>query len=106
MNKLGEYLRAERLRRSLGLGQLARLVGYRNISKGARCIACPEQTGTDKSDILANTFEALGLDGHRAAGRRGPPGAAPGMGALSRAILVSRKLLGSTSQCPCALSSA
>jgi transcriptional regulator with XRE-family HTH domain len=61
-SNLGAFISAERKRRRLTLGQLARLVGYRNISKGARRIACLEQTGTATPDLLVNVAEALNLD--------------------------------------------
>jgi len=62
MNKLGEFLRAERLKQGLSLGQLAWMVGYRNIAKGARRITCLEQTGLAKADLVVNFGEALNLD--------------------------------------------
>jgi hypothetical protein len=37
-NYLGSYFREERLQRGLSLGTLARIVGYRNISKGSNKI--------------------------------------------------------------------
>ena len=45
MTHLGAFIRGERLKRGLTLGHLARLVGSRNLAKGARRIACLEQTG-------------------------------------------------------------
>jgi hypothetical protein len=62
VSKLGVFIRAERLRDGLTLGQLARLVGYRNLSKGARRLACLEHTGTATPDLLVNVAEALALD--------------------------------------------
>jgi len=62
MNKLGEFLRAERLKQGLSLGQLAWMVGYRNIAKGARRITCLGQTGLAKADLVVNVGEALNLD--------------------------------------------
>ena len=62
MTKLGVFIRAERLRDGLTLGQLARLVGYRNLSKGARRLACLEHTGTAMPVLLVNVAEALALD--------------------------------------------
>jgi hypothetical protein len=46
----------------MSLGRLARLAGYRNLSKGARRIACLEQTGGAMPELLLNVAEALGLD--------------------------------------------
>jgi transcriptional regulator with XRE-family HTH domain len=62
MSKLGELLRAERLKQGLTLGELARLVGYRNFAKGARRITCLEQTGSGTFDLLVNIAHALNLD--------------------------------------------
>jgi hypothetical protein len=62
VNKLGDFLRAERLKQGLTLGQLAHMVGYRNIAKGARRILALERTGTGKPDLMVNVAEALNLD--------------------------------------------
>jgi hypothetical protein len=62
MSQLGVSIRAERKKRGLTLGQLARLVGSRNVSKGARRLACLEQTGMATPDLLVNVAEALALD--------------------------------------------
>jgi len=61
-NRVGAFLKAERLKLDLSLGQLARLVGYRNLSKGARRITALEQTGMGKVDLLLHVAEALNLD--------------------------------------------
>jgi hypothetical protein len=62
MSQLGAVIQGRRLRRGLTLGQLARLVGYRNLSKGARRLACLEHTGTSTPDLLVNVAEALDMD--------------------------------------------
>ena len=62
MSNLGAFISTERKRRGLTLGQLARLVGYRNLNRGARRIACLERTGTTTPDLLVNVVEALDLD--------------------------------------------
>jgi transcriptional regulator with XRE-family HTH domain len=62
MTNLGSLIKAERLKHGLTLGRLARLVGYRNFNKGARRIACLEQTGMATPDLLVNVAEALDLD--------------------------------------------
>ena len=62
MSKLGDFIRTERIEHSLTLGGLARLIGYRNINKGARRIACLEQNGTATVDLLANVSKALDLN--------------------------------------------
>src|SRR6516162_3460350 len=62
MTNLGSYIRDERVGRGLTLGQLARLVGYRNLNKGARRITCLEHTGTATPDLLVNVAEAVDLN--------------------------------------------
>src|SRR5262249_14007608 len=62
MTRLGSFVRAERKRRRLTLGPVARLVGYQNINKGARRIASLEQTGGAMPDLLLSVGKALGLD--------------------------------------------
>lgn len=62
MNKLGEYLRDNRVKQGLTLGQLARMVGYRNINKGERRITALERTGKGNADLLVNVASALNLD--------------------------------------------
>jgi transcriptional regulator with XRE-family HTH domain len=62
MSQLGAFIHAERLKRGLTLGQLARLVGYRNLNKGSRRIAYLEQTGRATLDLLVNVAEALDID--------------------------------------------
>lgn len=62
MSKLGDFIQNERRRRGSTLGQLARQIGYRNINKGARRIACLEQTGIATSDLFVNVAQALNLD--------------------------------------------
>jgi hypothetical protein len=62
MSKLGHFISAERKRRGMTRGHLARVVGYRNVNKGIRRITCLEQTGTAIPGLLVNVAEALGLD--------------------------------------------
>jgi hypothetical protein len=62
MTNLGSFIRAERVGRGLTLGQLASLVGYRNLNRGARRIICLEQSGTARPDLMAHVAEALALD--------------------------------------------
>jgi transcriptional regulator with XRE-family HTH domain len=59
---LGSYFRQRRLQRGLSLGELARLVGYRNVSKGSNKITRFESTGMVKEDLLVNLAEALSID--------------------------------------------
>jgi hypothetical protein len=44
------------------LGQLARLVGYKNISKGANKVCRFEREGVITEELLARLAEALGID--------------------------------------------
>jgi transcriptional regulator with XRE-family HTH domain len=62
MNNLGHYFHNRRLQVNLSLGQFARLVGYRNVSKGANRIARFEREGMVTDDLLAALAETLGID--------------------------------------------
>src|SRR5437588_201542 len=57
-NHLGRYFREQRIQQGLALGQLARLVGYRNVSKGANRITRFEREGKVTEDLLAVLAEA------------------------------------------------
>jgi transcriptional regulator with XRE-family HTH domain len=59
---LGTYFHERRQQRGLGLGQLARLVGYRNVSKGSNRIARLEREGAVAEDLLLRLAKALGID--------------------------------------------
>jgi transcriptional regulator with XRE-family HTH domain len=61
-NHLGDYFRERRQQRGLGLGQLARLLGYRNVSKGANKISRFEREGYATADLLPRLAGALGID--------------------------------------------
>jgi transcriptional regulator with XRE-family HTH domain len=61
-NHLGGYFKERRGKRGLGLGQLARLLGYRNVSKGSNRIARFERGGAVTEDLLLRLAEALGID--------------------------------------------
>jgi transcriptional regulator with XRE-family HTH domain len=61
-NNLGNYFHEQRLQQGLSLGELARKVGYRNVSKGANRIARFEREGRVTEDLLATLAEALGID--------------------------------------------
>jgi len=61
-NNLGNYFLNQRVQMSLTLGELARRVGYRNVSKGANRIARFEREGMVTEDLLAILAEALGID--------------------------------------------
>jgi len=61
-NRTGQYLAAERQARHLTLGQLARAIGYTNVSKGARRIQALERDSVTVPDLLDRVVAALGLD--------------------------------------------
>jgi transcriptional regulator with XRE-family HTH domain len=61
-NHLRDYFRGRRQRRGLSLGQLARLLGYRNVSKGSNRIARFERAGAVPADLLLHLADALGID--------------------------------------------
>jgi hypothetical protein len=63
MSHLGTYLRTRRVERGLSLGQLAKLVGYRNISKGAKRLTRLESEGVASDDLLARVVDAVGVSG-------------------------------------------
>ena len=62
MTRLGDFIRASRIGRGLSLGRLACIIGYCNLNKGARRIACLEQTGTATPGLLVRVADALELD--------------------------------------------
>jgi transcriptional regulator with XRE-family HTH domain len=61
-NHLGSYFRQQRLRQGITLGDLARRVGYRNVSKGSNKVIRFEREGTVTEDLLVALAEALGID--------------------------------------------
>jgi len=62
MNHLGNHFHEQRISQGLSLGQLARIVGYRNVSKGANKICRFERGGIVTEDLLATLSVALGID--------------------------------------------
>jgi hypothetical protein len=58
---LGNHFQAQRLRRGLTLGQLARLLGYRNLSKGANRIARFERDGVVDELLLGHLAGVLAV---------------------------------------------
>src|SRR6266487_1663562 len=63
LRKVATVFREQRIKSELSLGQLAQLVGYRNVSKGANRICNFERTGVIKNDhLLVALTEALELD--------------------------------------------
>src|ERR1700677_1960919 len=61
-NHIGKYFRAKRL--ELGLGQVVRLLGYRNISKGANKVHYFEEHGSIRKDLLQTLMTILSIDPH------------------------------------------
>jgi transcriptional regulator with XRE-family HTH domain len=61
-NHLSDYFRERRQQRGLSLGELARLLGYKNVSKGANRISRFEREGAVSEDLLLQLAEALGID--------------------------------------------
>jgi hypothetical protein len=58
-NYLGEHFRDRRLAKELSLGQVARLLGYRNLSKGANKVSGFERTGFLRQDLLLGLMSVL-----------------------------------------------
>ena len=59
---LGFHFRETRLAKGMTLGQIARQVGYRNISKGCRRIDAFEKTGRVRNDLLTNIATVLEIN--------------------------------------------
>jgi hypothetical protein len=60
--RLPSYFTAQRLAKNLSRGDLARLVGYRNISKGSNRIFQFEREGIIHDDLLVKMAKVLGID--------------------------------------------
>jgi hypothetical protein len=61
-NHLGRHLKTRREELGLGRGQLARSLGYTNISKGCRRILDAEEGRTCTAEFLARLTHALGIE--------------------------------------------
>lgn len=59
MSHFGDFFRRKRLERNLTTGQLARLVGYSNLSRGSNRISSFEGGGKVALDLLDKLSEAL-----------------------------------------------
>jgi transcriptional regulator with XRE-family HTH domain len=59
---LPSHFKAQRLARNLNPADLARMIGYRNIAKGANKVLRFERDGIVKEDLLIKIAEALGID--------------------------------------------
>lgn len=62
LNNLGAYLKSERINKGLNCHQLASLVGYKNLNKGARKIEKAEKGGRLSNELMEKISSALGLD--------------------------------------------
>ena len=60
MTELGDLFRKRREERHLGRGQLARLAGYRNLSKAGRNIHQMESSGIVAAELVAGPTVNLG----------------------------------------------
>jgi len=60
--KVRTYFKSQRLAKKLSLGDLARLVGYGNISKGANRIVRFEQEGVIDDELLIKLAKALEIN--------------------------------------------
>jgi hypothetical protein len=60
--RLGTYVRTQRFTQGIRLGQLARMIGCKNISKGAGQINRFEIEGHVNAHLLQKIVDALGLD--------------------------------------------
>ncbi len=60
--RVASHFKAQRLAKNLNLGELARLVGYKNIGKGANCIVRFERQGIINDDLLIKMAKALEID--------------------------------------------
>jgi transcriptional regulator with XRE-family HTH domain len=59
MSHLGDHFRARRMDRKLSTGELARMVGYSNLSRGSNRIQAFESGGKVAPDLLSKLASAL-----------------------------------------------
>ena len=59
MSHLGNFFRDRRIEKGLSFGQLARLIGYKNVSGGSNRIQAIERGGKVRPDLLGKLAEAL-----------------------------------------------
>ena len=62
MKRVASHFKAQRLAQNLSLGDLARLIGYKNISKGANRIVRFEREGIIDDELLIKLSRALRID--------------------------------------------
>jgi len=58
----GKYLKKERLKQNLNTAELARLIGYKNVSKGMNRIVDLERENIIIPEVLVKIVKALNLD--------------------------------------------
>ncbi len=58
----GKYLKEERLKQGLNTAELARLMGYKNVSKGMNRIIELERENIIIPEVLKRIVDALNLD--------------------------------------------
>ena len=58
----GKYLKEERLKKDLNTAELARLIGYKNVSKGMNRIVDLERENIIIPEVLVKIVNALNLD--------------------------------------------
>ncbi len=61
MSHLGDFFRQRRIERKLTFGQLARMIGYQNLSRGSNRIQAFEAGGKVSPDLLNKLSEALAV---------------------------------------------
>ena len=61
-NYLGDYFNTRRVEKGLSLGQVARLLGYKNVSKGANKVQWFEQEGSIRDDLLLKLMKILDIE--------------------------------------------
>ncbi|WP_152054393.1 helix-turn-helix domain-containing protein, partial [Tautonia marina] len=62
MSHVGNLFKQRRVERNLTFGQLARMVGYENLSRGSNRIQAFERGGKVAPDLLEKLVEALEID--------------------------------------------
>jgi len=62
MSHVSDYFKQRRMEKRLRQVDVARMVGYRNLSKGCRRINTFEQMGIVRTDLLTRLAAALGID--------------------------------------------
>ena len=61
-NHLGGHFKARRLEKGLSLGQIGRLLGYKNLSKAANKVQWFEENGSMRQDLLLKLMAILDIE--------------------------------------------